>query len=140
LQETDYIITAPDQGSTLFGGIHRVDNIENFEIKNPGAVLTNEKLTAYSDDKRHRFFTNDHADNNTRLLIIGDSYFNSYIIDDLAESFHETIIIWGEYLSDVQNIIDAYDADIVIIEAAERLDRTGRIIRGAAAMKESSAA
>ena len=69
--------------------------------------------------------------------MIGDSYFNTFIIDDLAESFHETIIIWGDYLDDAKNIMDAYDADIVIVEAAERVDRTGRIIRGVKAMKES---
>ena len=133
LQESDYNITISDQGATLFGGIHRVDNIENFEIKKANAVLTNEKLTLYSDDERHRFFTNNEADNDTRLLIIGDSYFDTFIIDDLAESFHETIIIWGDYLFDVQNIIDTYDADIVIVEAAERVDRTYAIINGVTA-------
>ena len=137
LQESDYNITMPDQGRTLFGGIHLVDNIENFEIKNAKAVLTNEKLTLYSDDERHRYFTNNEVDNDTRLLIIGDSYFNTFIIDDLAESFHETIIIWGDYLLDVQNIIDTYDADIVIVEAAERVDRTPRIINSVTAMKTS---
>ena len=135
LQEADYNITTPDQGQTLFGGIHRADYIENFEIKNAKAVLTNEKLTSHSDDKRHRFFTNNEADNDTRLLVIGDSYFDTFIIDDLAESFHETIIIWGDYLSDVQSIIDAYDADIVVVEAAERVDRTKVIIKGVTAMK-----
>lgn len=138
LQEADYNITAPDQGDTLFGGIHRVEEIENFEIKNPKAVLTNEKLTLYSDDKRHRFFTNDAVENDTRLLVIGDSYFNTFIIDDLAESFHETIIIWGDYLTDVQSIVDAYDADIVVVEAAERVDRTKRIMKGVKAMKKAA--
>ena len=135
LQESDYNITTPDQGATLFGGIHRVDNIEDFEIKNAKAILTNEKLTLYSDDERHRFFTNNEVDNGTRLLIIGDSYFDAFIIDDLAESFYETIIIWGDYLSNLQNIIDTYDADIVIVEAAERVDRTKSIINGVTAMK-----
>lgn len=135
LTEDNYDITLTDQGSTLFGGIHKVELLEKFEIKEPKAVLTNEKLTAYSDDRRHRFFTNDDVDNNTRLLVIGDSYFNTFIIDDLAESFHETIIIWGDYCGDIQTIIDTYDADIVIVEAAERVDRTSGIIKGANAMQ-----
>lgn len=113
-----------------------MENIEEFEIKNPKAVLTNEKLTLYSDDERHRFFTNDEVDNDTRLLVIGDSYFGSFIIDDLAESFHETIMIWGHHLSDVQNIIDSYDADIVVVETAERGNRSGAIIKGVDAMKD----
>ena len=140
LGEEDYNITTPDQGRVLFGGIHRVDRIENFELKEPKAVLTNEKLTLHSDDQRHRFFTNDAVDNDTRLLLLGDSYFNSYIVDDLAESFHETIIIWGTYLTDFQHIIDAYDADIVIVENAERADRTGSMIKAAKAIQKAAAA
>lgn len=135
LTENSYNITMTDQGSLLFGGIHKEELLENFEIKEPKAVLTNEKLTVYSDDERHRFYTNDAVDNNTRLLIIGDSYFGSYILDDLAESFYETIIIWADYCEDIQTIIDTYDADIIVYESAERLDRTPEIINGAEAMQ-----
>ena len=131
LQEEDYDIATVDQGTTLFGGIHRIELLENFQIKNPAAVLTNEKLTLYSEDQRHRFFTNDRVDNDTRLLIIGDSYFDSFLLDDLAESFHEVLIIWGDYLGDFQHVVDEYDADIVIVEAAERVDRSMVIANGA---------
>ena len=137
LQESDYNITRPDQGSTLFGGIHEVDYIENFEIKNTKAVLTNDKLTLYSDDQRHRFYTNNAVDNKTRILVLGDSYFNSFILDDIAESFYETIIIWGDYLSDFQNIIDTYNADIVIVENAERCDRSQASINAVNNMKNN---
>ena len=137
LQESDYDITKVDQGSTLFGGVHKVDILENFEIKNPQAVATSEKLTVYSNDARHQYYTNENVDNKTRLLIIGDSYFNNFMIDDLAQSFYETIIIWGDYLDNVKNIIDSYDADIVIIEAAERVDRTKGICIGAENIKKT---
>lgn len=135
LEEEDYNINFTDQGSTLFGGIHRIDKLENFEIKYPKAELTNEKLGRYAEDPRHRFFTNNGVDNRTRLLVIGDSYFNNFIIDDFAESFYETIIIWGDYLGEVQNILDTFNADIVVIEAAERVDRTSSIINGAENIK-----
>lgn len=72
------------------------------------------------------------------MLIIGDSYFNSFIYDDIAESFHETILIWGDYVGDIQNIIDSYNADIVIVEAAERCDRTDGIIAGVQVMKDAA--
>lgn len=137
-QEKDYNITMPDQGATLFGGIHQVDYEEAFEIKNPQAIATPEKLTCYADDVRHGFYTNDSVDNDTRVLIIGDSYFNSFIYDDIAESFHETILIWGDYVGDIQNIIDSYNADIVIVEAAERCDRTDGIIAGVQVMKDAA--
>ena len=140
LEESDYTISVTDQGKTLSGGIHNEDLEETFQIKEPRAVLMKEKLTLYAEDGRHRFFTNEAAGNKTRLLVIGDSYFNSFIMEDLAESFYETVIIWGDYLGDIKNIIDAYDADIVVVEAAERVDRTWGIRRGAEAIKKAEAA
>ena len=125
LHEDDYNITLKDMGSTLFGGIHKECMLENFQIINPQAYLTNEKLTVHSDDHRHRFFTNNFVDNKTRVLVLGDSYINSFILDDIAESFYETLIIWGDYTSDFEEIVDAYQPDIVIVENAERCDRTG---------------
>ena len=137
LQESDYNITITDQGSTLFGGIHRSDYLERFDIIEPKASLTNEKLELYAEDQRHKFYTNNYIGNNTRLLVIGDSYFNNFLIDDLAESFHEVIIIWGDYLYDFQHIIDEYNPDIVIVEAAERVDRRNAVIAGAKAIVEA---
>jgi hypothetical protein len=125
LNEDGYNITLNDMGSTLFGGIHKECMLENFQIINPQAYLTNEKLTAHSDDLRHRFFTNNSVDNKTRVLVLGDSYIDSFIIDDIAESFFETLIIRGDYAPDFKETIDAYQPDIVIVENAERCDRTG---------------
>ena len=124
LQESDYIITEKDLGSTLFGGIHEECMIESFEIKEPKAKLTNEKLTLYGGINGHSFYTNDEVDNDTRILIIGDSYFDSFLLDDIAESFHETILIWGDYANDFEAIIEEYNPDIVVVENAERCDRT----------------
>lgn len=135
LKEMDYNITTMDQGQTLFGGIHNIEELEDFKIKNPTSTLTNEKLSLYSDDNRHKFFTNTEVDNKTRILIIGDSYFNSFIIDDISESFFETILLWGDYLHDFKKIIESYKPDIVVIEAAERVDRTRRIIEAADTLK-----
>lgn len=135
LGEDDYNITITDQGSVLFGGIHNEDMQENFEIRNPQAVLTNEKLTLYGEDQRHRFYTNESVKNDTRLLLIGDSYFEQFIIEDMAESFHETVLIWGDYCADIEAIIEAYEPDLVVLEAAERVDRTSGIIRAAETLR-----
>ena len=99
--------------------------------------MTNEKLTYLSEDSWNRYFTNDSIDNDTRVLFIGDSYFDTFIIDDMAESFHEVIVIWGIYLDDAKAVIEAYDPDIVIVENAERCDRTKRIEDAAKKIKES---
>lgn len=70
-------------------------------------------------------------DNDTCLLVIGDSYFNTFIIDDLAESFHETIFIRGEYLADFRKIVDTCGADIIVLETAERVDITKAVAEAA---------
>lgn len=124
LQESDYNITVDDIGSTLFGGIHEECMCEKFEIKKPRASLTNEKLSLLADDERHRFFTNNYAKNKTRILVLGDSYLGGFLIDDLAESFYETMLIWGDHTYIFKQLIETYSPDIVIVENAERCDRT----------------
>ncbi len=131
LQESDYIITKPDQGETLFGRIHRTEYIEDLKIKAPKAVPTGTMYKSHPKKWKQRVLINEEADNDTRLLVIGDSYFNYFLIDDLAESFHETIFIWSEALPDFRKIVDTYHADIIVVEAAERADRTGMIIKTA---------
>ncbi len=118
LQESDYNITSPDKGRTLIGNIHRVDHIENFEIKDPKAVPESRIYLSHSQGPKYRMLINDAVENDTRLLVIGDSYFNTFIIDDLAESFHETIFVWNDLLSDYKDLINTYKADIVVLEAA----------------------
>ncbi len=131
LQESDYVITTPDRGETLFGSIHRTEYIEDFELKDAKALSTSRKYTSLPDGWKQRVLINDAVDNETRLLVIGDSYFNTFLVNDLAESFRETIFIWGEAIPDFGKILDAYNADIVVMEAAERVDRTKLIIKAA---------
>lgn len=131
LNEGDYNISITDQGMNLFGGIHKTDLLEHFEIKKPSAVLCNNKLKLYANDPRHSYYLNNDINNSLRMLIIGDSYFNGFIVDDIAESFHETILIWGDYTRHIKSIIEVYQPDIVILEAAERVDRSNEIIAAA---------
>lgn len=135
LQEEDYNLTLRDLGYTVSGCIHEISYEECFDLLKPKAVQDNDRLTLYSGDYRHCYYVNDAVDNNTRILIIGDSYFKTFIVDDLAESFHETVLIWGDYLSDYKAIVDEYNPDIVIVEAAERVDRSYEIMAGAAVLK-----
>lgn len=131
LQERDYIITEPDQGKTLFGCIHRTEHLESFRIKEPKAVPASRLYASYAKEWKQRVLINDSVDNDTCLLVIGDSYFNTFIIDDLAESFHETIFIRGEYLADFRKIVDTCGADIIVLETAERVDITKAVAEAA---------
>lgn len=121
LNEDDYIIEDVDQGATLLGGIHQEDVVETFTVKDPKGKKTNEKLTMCKDaDNRQSYWTNEVCGNNTKVLIFGDSYIQSFLMDDLAESFHDTIELWAWTVADLPAIIDEYKPDIVIYEKAER--------------------
>lgn len=130
LGEQDYNISLEDQGEYIFGGIHEKDILEKFEIKDRKAYQTNEKLTLHNDDPRSGCLTNDDVNNKKRVLIIGDSYFADYIVDDLAESFYEVFLIRNDFVGEIGMLLDEYSPDIVILEAAERYDRTWELIYG----------
>lgn len=121
LDESAYEIQKCDQGATISGGIHKEDYVETFTLKNPTGCLTNEKLTLYGEfDNRQTFWTNDLCGNDTTVLICGDSYMQSFLMDDLAESFYQTIELWASTMSDITTIVEEYEPDIVIYEKAER--------------------
>lgn len=130
LQEEDYVITVTDQGSTLFGGIHEEDYLENFAIKNPQAYQTDEAPIFLSEwaYRSRKVYRNDAVDNDDVLLIIGDSYFDSFLYDDFAESFHCVVQIWGDYMQNLKEIVEYYEPDIIVNENAERCDRTELLI------------
>ncbi len=129
LTEDDYDLTPVDQGMTYFGSVHYAQMLEPFILKEKHATLTNEKLTLSFDDlERNHFYTNETVENRTRVLVIGDSYFDNYLMDDLAESFYETIMIRGDYLGNIDEIIETYKPDIVIGENAERVDRSLKMV------------
>lgn len=129
LSEGEYDIETYDQGKQFIGGIHREDILEQFKIKDARGVRTDEKLTLLAEDDRHSFMTNDEAGNSTRLMVLCDSYFYSFLTDDFAESFNEVVTIQADYIGYLPQIIDAYRPDIVVLENAERVDRSGAVVQ-----------
>ena len=138
LQETDYTITMEDKGLTLNSN-HVKDMLECFTITSPRAIRDDMTLLGpWNDDPRHSVWTNNTVDNDTTLLLVGDSYFDSFILDDLAESFYRVYLIWGDYLPELPLMLEEFDPDIVIIECAERVDRTWAFPRIVNALTEES--
>lgn len=131
LEEDDYDISIEDMGSYFGSGAHNEDYLEHFVIKNQKAQVFNDKLTYCPQINTSWYYINEDANNTDRCLVIGDSYIHESILDDIAESFSETIFILANYVYDFKTIFDSYPADIVIISSAEREDRTGLIIEGA---------
>lgn len=136
LSEDDYDITVKDKGITLNGFIHEKDMMETFTIRNPKAVKADKSLMGeFGKDERHSIWINKDAGNDTRLLLMCDSYINSFIVEDFAESFSEVWLVWGDYTKDLDKVIELYNPDIVIYECAERVDRSGAVVEFADKIK-----
>lgn len=130
LQESDYQIDIKNGGITLNKVIHRDDMLEYFTIKDPSAEKSDTSVMGkWAEDNRHSVWINPEAGNNTRLLLMCDSYINSYIIDDFAESFGEVWLVWGDYTLDLPQIVELCDPDLVIYECAERVDRSSTVCK-----------
>ena len=124
LQESDYTITM----ETYTGAKGGSEQIELFTVKDPKAVKSDVSVMGkWAEDVRHSVWKNPEAGNDRKLLLMGDSYYNNYLIDDIAESFSEVWLVWGDYTGDLPEIVELYQPDLVIYECAERVDRSWAI-------------
>lgn len=124
LEEADYDITY----ETYNGSEGASEQIEVFTIKEPKAQKCDvSAMGKWATDQRHSIWKNPEGGNGKRLLLMGDSYFNNYLIDDIAESFSEVWLVWGDYTTELPEVVDLCDPDIVIYECAERVDRSGAV-------------
>lgn len=124
LTEEDYDISY----TTNNGPNGKSEQVEVFTLKNAKAQKTDVAVMGqWATDHRHSVWKNPACENGKRLLIMGDSYFNNYLIDDIAESFSEVWLVWGDYTTQLPEIVDLYRPDIVIYECAERVDRSNAV-------------
>ena len=121
LTEQDYDISY----TTYSGQNGETEQIEVFTLKNAKAQKSDVAVMGqWATDQRHSVWENPNAGNGQRLLLMGDSYFNDYLIDDIAESFSEVWLVWGDYTAELPDIVDLCAPDVVIYECAERVDRS----------------
>lgn len=123
----NFVVTVVDQGNNLNGIIHKTDMQKSYVIANPQSSCVDKAsyLGEYAKDERHHVFQNIAADNRTRLLIVGDSYIEQFLLQNFAENFYEVIFVQADYTKKMADIIEITKPDIVIYECAERCDRTG---------------
>ena len=128
LDESDFNIEKKDLGTSMYG-IHKEDMLETFELKAPKAQLQEDKseMSGFAEDDRHLIWKNPEAGNGLKLLVMGDSYFEN-VNKYLAESFSEVWLIWGDYTAYLREAVGLYQPDVVIYQAAERVDRSGNIV------------
>jgi len=128
LQEEDYQIEICDVGHTLKGNICFEDYQEVFTVKNPSGLQTDSlSLQEYGEDERNSVWTNSAVDNDITVLIVGDSYVEGYLLDSFAESFSKMYMVHGDYTTQMQEVVELCEPDIVIFECAERVNRNSKI-------------
>lgn len=140
LEEKDYNLGTYDSGPTYSQSVHVPNYDEGFVILNPRAKRTDEKLTETAWTEDARFYTNESVDNDTTVLLLADSYVRSFIADDLAESFHQVIVIHPKMMSLTDRLIADYDPQIIVLENAERTDRSQNVVDLANSMNPGTAA
>lgn len=124
LTEDDYDITIQRQS----GPDGKTEEIEQFKIQNPKAQQSDVSVMGkWAEDTRHSVWKNPEAGNDKRLLLMGDSYFDMYLLDDIAESFGEVWLVWGDYTVELPEILALCAPDVVIYECAERVDRSSAV-------------
>lgn len=130
LKDEEYIIDFEDQGGYINKVFHVKDMVKTYTIKENHAVQAeNGSWENYKEDEAHNMmFYNPNSGNDTKVLIIGDSYIRVYLMEDIAQSFGETVMIYAEYLEELPEILDLYEPDIVIYECAERVNRDHRVV------------
>ncbi len=117
----------------------QTEDIEWMSIRDPKAQQQDvSAFGKWADDHRHSIWKNPEAGNDKRLLLMGDSYFNSYLLDELAESFGEVWLVWGDYTPELPEIVEFCEPHLVIFECAERVDRSYAIRDLGSALKEAS--
>lgn len=124
LQESDYDIT----WQTHTGPDGQTESVEEFTIREPKAQKGDVAVMGkWAEDYRHSVWVNPQAGNDKRLLLMGDSYIDSYVIDDIAESFGQVWMVWGDHTWELPEIVELYQPDLVIYECAERVDRSSGV-------------
>lgn len=128
LHEEDYQIEVRDVGNTLKGNIHFEDFQEVFTLKNPNGYKSEASLLQeYGNDERNSVWINSQVDNDVKLLIIGDSYIEGYLLDSFAESFSEVYMVHGDFTTEMAEVVELCEPDIVLFECAERVNRNSKI-------------
>ncbi len=141
LSEDDFNISITDQGMCFYNGVKRENFSEEFERKNTDAVLDENYKDEHPvlKDYKTYHFTNKNAQNDTKVMIIGNSFIVNYLMDDFAESFGETLMVWDDIGKDFPEWFREYQPDIVIFEMVERYNSYSGIKKCAKEIKKLSA-
>lgn len=130
LQENDFQITEMESETTLYGFPYPYTEIVPiYDVKEPHAQEITEETRERWDFlhvKEHTHdYINETCENDLKILVLGDSFVRMYLKSDLAESFSAALSIDWMNISILDEVVEEYRPDIVIIENTQSaLDNT----------------
>lgn len=125
LQEADYDVVDEEQNANDMYEFKYpyTEMVPIYSVKDPQAVeiteLTAEKWSFLRVQEYTHDYTNQDCSNDLRVLLLGDSFIRMFMKDDIAESFHDTLSIDWMNLLILDEVVEAYQPDIVIFESAQ---------------------
>jgi len=137
LSEDDFDIEITDQGYSFFGGLSHSNYSEQFTMIKHDAVRIENIDDYYKVPEKDKdesgwlsYYRNENAANDTKLLIFGNSYIESYIRDYFPESFSEVIFVksYNAFEDTLPEWIESYHPDIVLSQLAERYSDYNEIL------------
>lgn len=130
LEDKDYDITRFEGTTDIYGFTYpyKEDSLR-YKIKNPLAAELNlddfdrDKVISYRE--YGHYYINDKVSNDLKIMVVGDSYIRQFLKGHIAEGFKETLSIDWSNLPNLDQVLDIYKPDIIVLESAEFfLDRT----------------
>ena len=124
LQESDYDIVEEERTMDLYGYEYPMTEMcPVYRIKNQKATEiteTTQERWGFLHYREHTHnYTNPSCGNDLKILLIGDSFIRMFLKDDIAESFSETLSIDWINMSILDEVIEEYQPDIVVLESAQ---------------------
>lgn len=122
LQQEDYNIYEIADKTELYGFEYPYTEMTPiYELQSPFAVEKIDERWNYLSYKEHtHYYQNEKVNNDIKILLVGDSFVRMFIKDDIAEGFRETLSIDWLNVPILNQIIDDYTPDIVVLESTEK--------------------
>lgn len=124
LEEKDFLITEEERTVDLYGFTYPFSEIcPVYRVKEPVArEITSETKERWDflHYKEHtHVYINENCVNDRKILILGDSFIRMFLKDDIAESFRETLSIDWLNIPILDEVVEEFEPDIVVIESAQ---------------------
>lgn len=124
LEEKDFTITEEERSVDLYGFTYPYTEMcPVYQVKEPMArEITSETKERWDflHYKEHtHVYSNENCTNDMKILILGDSFIRMFLKDDIAESFRETLSIDWLNIPILDEVVEEFEPDIVVIESAQ---------------------